>query len=120
MFVVERSGNKSLDKLVEADLDPTRKESTRFERKRAKREQEKKKERTSSRETERGRKNDQKEQVIYEWRDSEYLYPVTLFVTERTREGKQRSVLETMVFSTMRGRTRREAKKGEFRPLTRR
>lgn len=42
MFVVERSGNKSLDKLVEADLDPTRKESTRLERKRAKREQRKK------------------------------------------------------------------------------
>lgn len=118
MFVVERSGNKSLDKLVEADLDPTRKESTRLERKRAKREQ-RKKERTSSREMERRRKNDQKEQVIYEWRDSEYLYPVTLFVTDRIREGKQRSVLETMVFSTMRGRTRREAKKGELRPLTR-
>ncbi|EFN64423.1 hypothetical protein EAG_00853 [Camponotus floridanus] len=96
VFVVERSGNKSLDKLVEADLDPTRKESTRLERKRAKREQ-RKKERTSSRETERRRKNDQKEQVIYEWRDSEYLYPVTLFVTDRIREGKQRSVLETMM-----------------------
>lgn len=56
VFVVGRSGNKSLDELVEADPDPTRKEST-AQKETGEREQ-KKKVRTSSRETERERKRE--------------------------------------------------------------
>lgn len=46
MFVVGRSGNKSLDELVEADPDPTRKENT--ARKKADKREQRKKARTSS------------------------------------------------------------------------
>lgn len=84
MFVVGRSGNKSLDELVEADPDPTRKENT-ARKEAGKREQRKK----SSHELAQGggKEKEYSKGTGWEWKDSEYLYLVTLFVTERrTRE----------------------------------
>lgn len=84
MFVVGWSGNKSFDELVEADPDPTKKENT-ARKEASKREQRGKK---SSHELARGggKEKEHTEGTGWEWKDSEHLYLVTLFVTGRTRE----------------------------------
>lgn len=118
MFVVGRSGNKSLDELVEADPDPTRKENT-AGKEAGKREQRKKKARTSSCN---GRREGEGALGGNRLRMEGFgvlvsCYPVCYEEDSRGRGGKQKSVLETEVSTMRTNETRSEEKECVSRPF---